>query len=257
MPDQHPSRALDEPDAQPDGPITWRELAADFVRPSRSQLMIGLILLLCGLAVVMTVRGRTATEDYSSLRRADLVALLDSLNAESRKLEAEVQQLAKTKQDLQSGADRQQVARVEAQRRLEVLAILAGTAPAKGPGVRISIVDPNGKVTPEILLNAVQELRDAGAEVIEINDAVRLVANSWFGSGTGGLVVDGHTVTRPIVLEVIGDAHALTEASRFRGGLVSEVESDRVGGQVTITSLTEVLITTTVTPKPMQFARPA
>ena len=41
-------------------------------------------------------------------------------------------------------------------------------------------------------------------------------------------------ISTPITLEVIGDPHALTEAARFSGGLVSEVEGSRIGGTVDI-----------------------
>lgn len=262
MPDQ--PRRLIADEAEPaaearssSGPVTWRELRDDFFKLSRGQLTMAVILLLCGLGFVMQIRARSEEADYTNLRRADLVQMLDDLNAESRRLEAEIATLEQTRIQLQTGADRQEVARVEAQRRLDVLSILGGTAPAQGTGVRITISDPQAKVTPEILLNAVEELRDAGAEVIEINNAIRVIASSWVGSGPNGLVVDDQTVARPIVLEVIGDSHALSEAARFRGGLVSEVQDDRVGGQVTIVSDQQIVVSSVVVPKANRFARPA
>lgn len=244
-------------DTPPTDPIGWRELVHDFLKPSRGQLMTALVLLLCGLAVVMQVRTNAAERDYSALRRADLVQLLDDLNAESNRLESEIATLERTKERLQTGADRQEVARQEAERRLEVLSILAGTAPAQGPGVRITITDPYGKVNPEILLNAIEELRDAGAEVMEVNDSIRVTASTWVSSGPDGLIMDDRAVSRPIVLEAIGDAHALTEAAQFRGGLVSEVEGDRIGGVVSISSDATVVITSIRAPKAPRFARPA
>lgn len=245
-----------EPGPEPLGPVTWREVMHDFLKPSRGQLVMALILLLCGLAVVMQIRAGSQT-DYASMSRADLVQMLDDLNEESRKLDGELTTLEETRQQLQSGADRQQVARQEARRRLDVLSILGGTAPAQGAGVRIIINDPAGKVTPEILLNALEEMRDAGAEVIEINDSIRVVGSSWVGTAASGLVVDDLPVTRPIVLDIIGEPHALTEAARFRGGLVSEVEDERVGGSVTILSEQQVVVSTVRSPRPAQYARPA
>ncbi len=238
-------------------PIGWRELVHDFLKPSRGQLVTAVALLLCGLGVAMQLRSNVSERDYSAMRRADLVQLLDDLNAESNRLESEIATLQRTKEQLQSGADRQQVAREEAERRLEVLSILAGTAPAAGPGVRITINDPGGKVTPEILLNAIEELRDAGAEVMELNDSIRLTASTWISSGPDGLIVDDQSVGRPIVLDVIGDAHALTEAAQFRGGLVSEVQGERIGGFVSISNDARVVITAIRAPKAPRFARPA
>lgn len=270
MPEHPPAHAVppDEPASQhapahrtvadpPQGPVTWRELGRDFLKPNRAQLVLAVILLVCGFAAAVQVQSRGVQQDYANLRRADLVQLLDDLNAESRRLESELIDLERTHQQLLSGADRQRVAREEAQRRLDVLSILAGTAPATGQGVRITINDPNGKVTPEILLNALEELRDAGAEVMELNGTVRVVATSWVGTGPGGLIVDDQTLSRPIVISAIGDPHALSEAARFRGGLVSEVQDDRVGGSVTIVTDQQIVITAIHSPKALQFARPA
>lgn len=253
---------LDQPagrEPQPDleGPIGWRELVRDFVKPGRAQVIFAAILLVLGLGVAMQVRTQAQETDYSSMRRTDLVQLLDDLNSQSRRLETEVVELEQTKRQLQGGADRERVAREEAQRRLDVLAILGGTAPAQGPGIRITIDDPNRKVTPELMLNTVEEMRDAGAEVIAINNTVRVVASTWFGSGPNGLLVDGQLVTVPITIDVIGDPHALTEATRFSGGLVSEVQGSRIGGTVSVVTDDKVTITAVITPTANRFAKPA
>lgn len=238
-------------------PIGWRELVRDFVKPGRAQVIFAAILLICGLAVVMQVRSQASETDYSTLRRADLVQMLDDLTAESRRLEAEIADLEETQRQLRSGVDSERVAREEAQRRLDILAILGGTAPAQGPGVRITIHDPHRKVTAELLLNTIEELRDAGAEVIAINDIVRVVASTWFGTAPdGGLLAGGQPVGMPLTIDVIGDPHALTEATRFSGGLVSEVEGSRIGGSVDVVSL-DVTITAVATPPVNRFAKPA
>lgn len=63
--------------------------------------------------------------------------------------------------------------------------------PARGPGIRITITDPRGKLTPEILLNAIEELRDAGAEVMAVGDHRLVASSSVTSSSSGDLQVDG------------------------------------------------------------------
>jgi len=235
-----------------------RELARALVRPTRSHLLVAVILLLFGLVITLQVRNHSADQDYSSLRRSELVAILDDLTAESRRLEAEIAELRSTQQQLRTGADRRQVALAEAERRRSMLAILGGTAPAAGEGIRVVITDPNHAVGESTLLNAIGELRDAGAEVIEVNDAVRVVASTWVHSQPDGeLVVDGTKLARPVQLEAIGDPHALTEALRFRGGLVSEIQDPRIGGTVSIVSDTAIAVDSVREPTTPRFARPA
>lgn len=250
---------VDDRTAQtPTGPMpprTWREIGRDIVRPGRSQLILALILLLCGLAVTMQL---TAQRDqrYTNLRQDELVAMLDDVTAETRRLESEVGQLERTRDRLASGADADQVAREEAHERLDALELLAGTVPARGPGVEITIDDRFGKITPEVLLNVIEELRDAGAEVLAVDD-VRLVASSAVTVGSGGaLQIDGVTLRRPMTILAIGDGPTLAEATRFRGGLVSTIEGDRVKGHVTVKERDVIDITATVTPRPMRYGRP-
>ncbi|GAB3710231.1 DUF881 domain-containing protein [Mariniluteicoccus flavus] len=247
------------PDQPAEGtePSALRRLGLALVRPGRGQVVIAVVLGLLAMGFVMQVRARGADASYSTARREDLVQLVDGLGAESRRLEAELRELENTRRDLETGSDSAQVARTAARTRLDELAILAGTAAAQGPGVRITITDPRHKVDAATLLDALEEMRDAGAEVIEANDTVRIVAESWIGGPTGATTIDGRPVAGTIVLDVIGDPHALEEAARFRGGLASDVTKPAVGGQITIERLERVEVRSLHAPVPHQYARPA
>jgi uncharacterized protein YlxW (UPF0749 family) len=230
---------------------------ASLLHPGRGQILAAIILFIVGAAGVMQVRINATDDTYASARREDLIQLLDGLSAESRRLEGEITQLEQTRSSLQSGADTQRVARSEAERHLIELSILAGTAPAEGHGIRMRIADPNAAVDAGILLDAVEEMRDAGAEVIEVNNTIRVVGSTWFGSDDRGLVIDGKPVTRPITLEVIGEPHSLEEAARFRGGIVSEITGPKIGGQVQIEQVDRVVIESLHASRENQYARPA
>lgn len=247
------------PDSQPTPtpPTPSRSRIAALWRPSRGHLLVAALLLAFGLVITLQIRSRAVEQDYSALRRTELVALLDDLTAESRRLEAEIAELQATRQRLSSGADRQRAARAEAERRRTELSILSGAAPAAGPGVRVVIADPAEAVGEGILLDALEELRDAGAEVIEVNDTVRVVASSWIGAENGRLTMDGVALERPFVIDAIGDPHALTEALRYRGGLTSEIQDEKIGGSVSINSSDRIEIHATREPAVPEFAKPA
>lgn len=253
MPDQETTETPRRASTEPGRPNLLRE----FFRPSRGQAVIGVVLFVTALLVVITLRSQAAAPEFTNVRQADLIQLLDNITGETRRLEEEVRELERARTELISGADRDAAAQEEAERRLQQAQIIAGTVPAIGPGVRIQIDDPESKMSAELLLDAVEELRDAGAEVIELNDSVRLVMDSWFSTNERGrIVADGVELGAPYVIEAIGDPATLEAGARFRGGLVSEVEGDRVGGRVTITQLPEISIDTTVTTRPNEFARP-
>ncbi len=231
----------------------WRSL----VHPGRGQIVAAALLFLLGMAGVMQIRINTADDTYTTARREDLIQLLDGLGSGQRRLESEIADQEQTRTSLQSGADTQRVAREEAVKRADELSILAGTAPAQGPGIRMRIADPAGKVGPNVLLDAVEEMRDAGAEVIEVNNTVRVVGSTWFGADSRGLLVDGQPVSRPLTIEVIGDPHSLEEAARFRGGIVSEITGPKIGGQVQIDQETRLVVESLHITGGHQYAQPA
>jgi uncharacterized protein YlxW (UPF0749 family) len=236
---------------------TRGRLLSSLLRPGRGQILAAIILFVVGAAGVMQIRSNAAGDTYSSARREDLIQLLDGLSAESRRLENEIAQLEQTRSNLQSGADTQRVAREEAEKHLSELSILAGTAPAQGPGIRMRIADPKAAVDAGVLLDAVEEMRDAGAEVIEVNNTIRVVGSTWFSSDSRGLVIDSKPVGRPITFEVIGDPNSLEEAARFRGGIVSEITGPKIGGQVQIERESRLVIESLHTISENQYARPA
>ncbi len=215
------------------------------------------MLFVVGMGGVMQIRVNRADDTYTNARREDLIQLLDGLGSESRRLESEIADLERTRSELQSGADTQRVARQEAEQRATELGILAGTVPAEGPGIRMRIADPAAKVDPNVLLDAVEEMRDAGAEVIEVNDTVRVVGSTWFGGDAKNLLIDGLPVRRPITLEVIGDPHSLEEAARFRGGIVSEITGPTIGGQVQIDQESRVVVESLHVARDNQYAQPS
>lgn len=231
-----------------------RPTLRDWWRPDRSQLVIGVVLAVFAFAAVAQVQVRDDADSFRSLRQSELVEMLDTLDQESDRLDAELRDLQATRDQLESGRDSEELARTQAQARLTALEILAGTAPAYGPGVRITIQDPQGNVSPSVLLDAIEEMRDAGAEAIEVNDEVRVVASSWVGKDGDDVVVDATRVRPPYQLEVIGDPHALDEAAMFRGGLASQVQDPRVGGTVLVEQSDSIAIESLHEPIEPRFA---
>ncbi|QDP96682.1 DUF881 domain-containing protein [Microlunatus elymi] len=225
-------------------------------KPGRGQLIAGVLVFLVAVGAVTQVRTHATDKAYSNARQDDLVQILDGLNSESRRLQGEIEDLEQTRQSLRSGADRERVARSETERRVGELGILAGTVPAVGQGVRITVTDPDHKLSPELMLEGIEELRDAGAEAIEINDRVRVVASTSFGGGPGALRVDGVKIKTPVVLDVIGDSDSLATGASFRGGFADQV-SGNAHGEVRISKQDKVLINSLHRARDNQYAHPA
>jgi uncharacterized protein YlxW (UPF0749 family) len=198
----------------------------------RAQLLVAVLLATLGFATVVQVRLTRAGDNFAGQRRDDLIELLDSLSAASDRARSQLDVLKANRDDLLSSTERRQAAIDEGTQRLEVLRILTGTVAAEGPGITITINDPDSAVTASTLLNGVEELRDAGAESIEINDVVRVVASTAFTEADGIVSADGVELRPPYLVDVIGSSHTLSEAVVFRGGLSDEVA--QLGGSTDV-----------------------
>jgi uncharacterized protein YlxW (UPF0749 family) len=215
-----------------------------WLRTGRSQVLAAVLLGLLGFSLVVQAR-QTQESGYETLTQSELVRVLDGINERSDRLDTEARDLERTQRELQSGSDRAAAAERAARTRLEVLGILAGTAPATGPGVTLEITDPDAKVGAAILLDTVQELRDAGAEAIQLGP-VRVVAGTAFvDAGAGRITAGGRTLSPPYRFVVIGDGATMDSALRIPGGVVETVHragataNVRPSGQVTVSATVE------------------
>jgi uncharacterized protein YlxW (UPF0749 family) len=230
--------------------------AAARPRFSRAQLLVALLLAGLGFAAAVQVHSTHKGVDLSGARETDLVRILDDLGQRQQRLQAQLNQLNTTRDELRTGSNARAIAERETQQRAVTLGVLAGTVPASGPGVTITVTDPQAAVDSGLLLGAIQELRDAGAEAIQVN-GVRVVAASWFADGgsRGGLLVDGTHVGAPYAIVAIGDARTISEALRIPGGVVDSVHN--VGGAVTIAERTSLTVSALRPLKAPQYASPA
>jgi len=216
-----------------------------------------LLCLLLGVAIATQARQTESGDALATARPADLLILLDSLQQREATLNTQVAELQRTLAALQASGNSDQAAIDNARSRLAALSILIGTVAATGPGVTIRIDDPGRGVTPETMLDVINELRAAGAEAMEIaagNQAVRVGVDTWVVGSPGALAIDGLTLAPPYSVLAIGDPPTLAAAMNIPGGAVDSVE--RVGGAMTVQQSPRVDITTLRQPKPRQYAQP-
>lgn len=259
--------AMDEPQNQPedvsqnsaphdaDGTLPGQRLRRALLRPGRGQVVVGVLLAVLGAAAVTQVRIAGHNDAYAGLRQADLIQALNGLQAASRRTEQDIADLQATRSSLRDSNDKTAAALEQARQELTSAGILAGTLAAHGPGVRITVTVPSSHLSLNLLLDGIEELRDAGAEAIEINDSVRVVAQTSFEEATGGIAVDGRVLTSPYTIDVIGDPSTLTPALKFPGGFVDDISLDE--GKVSIEQSQDIQITSLRKVVEPKYAEPA
>ena len=146
-----------------------------------------LLVALLGFAISVQFKASNSDAELAAARPEDLVRILSDLDAQQERLRREISDLEDTQRQLDSGAQGRDAALAEARKRADELGILAGTLPAEGPGLSIEITPGTEKVQAAAILDAVEELRGAGAEAMQIDGhdggTVRVVAATYFVDG--------------------------------------------------------------------------
>ena len=239
-------------------------------RLRRVDLAVAALLAVLGFAAVVQVRSTQEDGPLAAARQEDLVQILDELANRNDRLRAEVSALNQARADLGSGGDRA-AALAETRRRTQLLGVLAGTEIAQGPGLLLTITDPEERIGPEVLLDALEELRAAGAEAVQLEGpvdlsvdpskageapAVRVVVSTALEEGDeGGVLVDGVALYPPYRFSVVGDPSTLASAVGIPGGVVDNVEARE--GSVLVERRDSVRVGALRALEPPRYARPA
>ncbi|MCW5253742.1 DUF881 domain-containing protein [Streptomyces sp. SHP 1-2] len=237
-------------------PLTGRQrLAAGLWPPrvTRAQLIVALLLF--GLGFGLAVQVASNSDSGSALRGArqeDLVRILDELDDRTQRLEDEKQGLEKQRDELANSSDQAEEARRQTLEKERQLGVLAGTVAAKGPGITMTIEDTKGMVEADMLLDAIQELRAAGAEAIQVN-GVRVVAGTYLTDTDTSVAVDGNKITPPYRFQVIGEPRDLEPALNIPGGVVQTLEKEQA--TVTVERSTGIVVDALRAAKRPDYAR--
>jgi uncharacterized protein YlxW (UPF0749 family) len=245
-----PAPAADDPaadDAVPaadDAAPPAEDPAPPARRPRRSRdplaaVLIGVLTLLLGFAFAVQVRSTDTDPELAGAREEDLVRILDDLTAQEDRLRLEIADQRSALDQLGSSDSDSAAALQEARDRAEALSILNGSVAAQGEGMTMTIRDPGNRITSSVLLNAIQELRGAGAETMQVDD-VRIGVSSAVTGDPGALAIDGQALAAPYVFVVIGSSQDMATAMSIPGGVVSTVGGR--GGSVDIVQSDQVVV---------------
>lgn len=261
---------MSAPLPDPPGPPGRPGVLGRLLRPRlrRVDLLVALLLGVLGFAAVVQVRATQQEGPLAGARQEDLVQILDDLANRNDRLRAEIGALSQARERLTSGSDGTAAALEEAQRRAQVLGVLAGTVPAEGPGISLVLSDPQGTLSADVLLDALQELRDAGAEAVQLEGpvrpgggptpqtrSVRVVASTSLVDDDAAVVVDGTLLRPPYRFAVVGDPATLASALAIPGGVVDTISG--LGGRADVEQLEELVVSALRPLEVPQYAEPA
>jgi uncharacterized protein YlxW (UPF0749 family) len=183
----------------------------------QSRAALAAVAVLVGFLFAVQATRDPGLSRLAAERPEDLSRILADLGEEADALTRQVAELQVKLERYRTSARTDELAVRDARDTLADLQVLAGVVPVEGPGVVVTIEDPEGRIAWDGMLDLVQELRDAGAEALAVGDR-RVIASTWFGPSDAGVALDGEAVAAPYQILAVGPADELAEAMRLPGG---------------------------------------
>jgi uncharacterized protein YlxW (UPF0749 family) len=189
------------------------------LRAPRSQLLVAAVAFLLGVLVVVQIRAQAGGDRLATLSAQDLTLLVANLNADNDRLRSEIGGLERQLEQLELGGSRGTASIAEIRADLERIRVWAGLDAVAGDGITITVRGPIAATDVEDVVN---ELRNAGAEAIAIDD-VRVVAGTVIGGAAGAVSVDDTPLDDPFTIRAVGVPESMTGSLTRAGGIVAQL----------------------------------
>lgn len=199
-------------------------------RSNSSRLAVAVVCFLVGMLAVMQFRAQGRVRGLEqSLAPPDSAQVISGLVESNTKLRREVTNLEDRVSTYQTTAGQNDLEILVSE--LNRMKLVNGLIEASGPGVEVQVT---GRITIQDMQDMINELRNAGAEAIAVNNR-RVVANSVIGRQDGDLVLDGVVLKAPYTLRAIGQPETLERAVERKGGLIPLLRYNNPQLQIEVT----------------------
>ncbi len=206
------------------------------MRNPRNQLTLAAVAVILGFLVVLQLRAQSADATLNSLSATELTQLVANLNARNDQLRTEIAGLQLSAADLGSGQTTGAASMEQLRADLERIRAWAGLEPVVGQGVRITV---SGPITGDAVEDLLNELRNAGAEAVAVDD-VRIVAGSVVAGAAGALSVENSPIADPFEVSAIGDPETLTGSLTRAGGIIAQIGATFPSVEVAVTPVDRI-----------------
>jgi uncharacterized protein YlxW (UPF0749 family) len=178
------------------------------------------VALLIGMLGVGQLRSQARPTQISSLSAQELSTLIETLTRRNRELRTGLTDIREQLREYRVAGSQGQSAIDVSREDLRRITAFGGLAPVEGQGI---VLDVDGDLDAIAVNDLINELRNAGAEAIAVDD-VRITARSVAVQGPLTLQIDGVKIGRHFVLRAIGSPDGLSAAIQRPGGIISQLK---------------------------------
>jgi uncharacterized protein YlxW (UPF0749 family) len=207
------------------------------MRDIRSQLTIAVVAAILGLLVVVQLRGQAGRSDLETKSAQELTSLVANLNDENDRLRGEITTLQQQRDELRADRAGGDTSVDQIQSDLAKIRAWTGLDPVAGNGVEITV---NGEIDAASVDDLINELRNAGAEAIAVDD-VRVISRTTVNGVPGSLDVDGSGLGDPFSIRAIGKPEVLVGSLTRVGGIVAQLGATTPAATVEVSPVDELM----------------
>jgi uncharacterized protein YlxW (UPF0749 family) len=192
------------------------------MRTNAGGISAAVIALFLGFAAVTQVQSQEIFSRSLNLETpASLTTLIANLSETNNELRNEIFDLRRDVTDAQSSISTGTGTLTETQRQITQLRVFSAQSAVTGPGIAIRI---DGGFDERALSDLVNELRNAGAEAISVNE-LRVGPKSYFtGTSDRAIAVDDRPLRGPWTVRAVGAADVIYVAMTRTGGIIGQFE---------------------------------
>lgn len=200
-------------------------------------IIIGIACFLLSFAVAVQLRITSTAESEVTQEKiiTDLKDQIFKLNDDNDKLNRKYETTQKSLDNVRSKASENSSSNQEKSDLIQKYTLIQGNADVKGKGILIRYYPNEKRQNGEVVGNAditkdlvdiVNELKNAGAEAIAVND-IRITGTSSIEMEKNNIVIDGKRIARPFVVKAIGNSDTINSSLIRPGGTIELIKNDR------------------------------
>ncbi len=188
-----------------------------------SSVMIAVMCALLGFGFMTQINNSHSA--YETMSENELVRLINETSTQAQNYEQRKTELSNQLSSLKAAADQREQAQKIAKQNEETNGLISGRLPAQGKGIIVTISKGSKQlVDAAAMFTLIEELRNAGAEVMSINDARVVTSTSIWADDDGDLLCDGTLLSTPYKVRAIGNPADLQNAVNIAGGIGSRLK---------------------------------
>jgi uncharacterized protein YlxW (UPF0749 family) len=185
-----------------------------------AQLSLFGVALLIGVLLVGQLRSQARPTEIQTLSAQELSQLVDTLSGRNRELRNGLADLRETLREYSVARSQGQSALDVSREDLRRITAFGGLAAVEGRGI---VLDVDGDLDAIALNDLLNELRNAGAEALAVDD-IRITHRSVAVQGPTSLLIDGFEVRERFSLQAIGSPEGLLAAIERPGGIIVQLQ---------------------------------